>query len=151
MITIVEGNILDATEDIICHQVNCIGIMSGGLALQIRQKYPEVYTHYLEYINGAGTHPLLGEVQTVLCHDGKVIANLFGQDGVGTKQIQTDYEALATSLAGILCIAKMVGNDTIAIPYEIGCGLGGGDWNIVYKIIEDIFVDYDVAIYKFNQ
>ena len=27
---------------------------------------------------------------------------------------------------------------SITIPYNIGCGLAGGDWNIVYKIIEEL-------------
>ena len=30
MIKTVYGNILDATEDIICHQVNCQGVMGAG-------------------------------------------------------------------------------------------------------------------------
>ena len=25
----------------------------------------------------------------------------------------------------------------IAIPYEIGCGLAGGDWNDYYKVLSD--------------
>ena len=39
MIKIVKSNILDATEDIICHQTNCFGIMGSGLAKQIKEKY----------------------------------------------------------------------------------------------------------------
>ncbi len=35
MVKIVKGNILNATEDIICQQVNCMGIMGAGLAKQI--------------------------------------------------------------------------------------------------------------------
>jgi O-acetyl-ADP-ribose deacetylase (regulator of RNase III) len=150
MIKTVQGNILNATEDIICHQVNCIGIMGGGLALQIRNKYPEVYPAYKRYIEGTGDHPLLGEVQTILCSDGKVIANLFGQYSVGTDKMQTDYEALEIAFEGIKCIAKCVGGDTIAIPYLIGCGLGGGDWDVVYKIIERVFGEYGCTIYEFT-
>lgn len=30
MIKTIEGNILDAEEDIICHQVNCKGVMGAG-------------------------------------------------------------------------------------------------------------------------
>ena len=32
MIKTVVGDILDATEDIICHQVNCRGVMGAGVA-----------------------------------------------------------------------------------------------------------------------
>jgi len=39
-------------------------------------------------------------------------------------------------------------NLSIAIPYGIGCGLAGGKWDIVYDIIEEVFNDYDVVIYR---
>ena len=32
MIKIVDGSLLDATEDILCHQVNCQGNMGAGVA-----------------------------------------------------------------------------------------------------------------------
>lgn len=38
MIKTIEGNILDAEEDIICHQVNCKGVMGAGLAKQSKSK-----------------------------------------------------------------------------------------------------------------
>ena len=40
---------------------------------------------------------------------------------------------------------------TIGFPYKIGCGLAGGDWNIVYNIIEDEFKDYNIKIYKLKE
>ena len=27
--------------------------------------------------------------------------------------------------------------------YGLGCGLAGGDWNVVYNIINDVFYDCD--------
>ena len=49
MIKIVNGNIVSAKEQIIAHQVNCRGVMGAGLALQIRNKYSEVYEEYSEW------------------------------------------------------------------------------------------------------
>lgn len=150
MIKIIEGNILDAKENVICHQVNCMGVMGSGLAKQIRNKYPQVYPSYLAYCKDCKNNDpktLLGAFQTIICSDGKIIVNLFGQLGYGRDKQYTNYKALRESLEGILTIAKEF-NDTIALPYNLGCGLAGGDWNIVYKIIEEVFVDYDVTIYK---
>ena len=42
-------------------------------------------------------------------------------------------------------------NLTIAIPYKIGCGIANGDWNKVRKIIEKVFSDYDITIYKLKE
>lgn len=36
----------------------------------------------------------------------------------------------------------------IAMPYRIICDRGGGDWNTVYRIIEEELGDYDVALYE---
>ena len=34
------------------------------------------------------------------------------------------------------------------LPYRIGCGLAGGNWQIVKQMIENIFSDYPISIYK---
>ncbi|EGL17721.1 hypothetical protein HMPREF9413_4472 [Paenibacillus sp. HGF7] len=44
----------------------------------------------------------------------------------------------------------MKSEQSIALPYNIGCGLAGGDWDIVEQIIEEVFIDYDVTLYKFE-
>jgi len=153
MITIVEGNILDATEDIICQQVNCLGVMGAGLAKQIVTKYPEVYKSYKRFCKGCkdgDNRNLLGEIQTILTNDGKVITNLFSQYGYGRDQRYTNYGALKYCLESILKLSINF-HDLIAIPYNLGCGLAGGDWDVVYKIIDEVFIDYHVTIYRFEK
>ena len=59
----------------------------------------------------------------------------------------TDYEAMKKALVYIKKWAEN-NNLTIAIPYGIGCGIANGDWNKVYKIIEEVFNDYDVTLYR---
>jgi O-acetyl-ADP-ribose deacetylase (regulator of RNase III) len=49
MVNIVDGDILNAKENIICHQVNCQGVMGSGLAKQIKNKYPNVYAKYKKF------------------------------------------------------------------------------------------------------
>lgn len=153
MITIVQGNILNAIEDIICHQVNCRGIMGGGLAKQIKNKYPEIYKEYKELCDSKPfQEDLLSSLQVCKTKDGKYIANLFGQINYGIHERQTDYMALKLSLKSLIveCYnpSSVLENKSIALPYNIGCGLAGGDWNIVYKIIEEVFINYNVTIYK---
>lgn len=155
MINIIEGNILEAKENIICHQVNCQGVMGAGLAKQIRNKYPEVYESYKQFYEmfKGKKKQLLGNAQVVNCNDGKIIANIFGQFGYGKNGIQTDYDALRSGFNDIFSAVTNISkykDKTIAIPYGIGCGLDGGDWNIVYKMIEDIseYYNYDCTIYK---
>lgn len=51
IIKLVQGNILDAPENIIVHQVNCKGVMGAGLALQIKSKYPKAFTEYIKLLD----------------------------------------------------------------------------------------------------
>lgn len=83
MIKTIEGNLLNATEDIIGHQVNCRGVMGSGVALQIKQKWPTSFGGYIELCGIKGREKLLGLSQFIETPDGKVIANLFGQDDYG--------------------------------------------------------------------
>lgn len=150
MIRIVEGDILNATEDIICQQVDCQGVMSGDLSNQIIAKYPEVYPKYKKYCDGCRDNDnrnLLGDVQTIILFDGKIMANLFGQYSYGIGKQYTNYGALRECLEGILKLS-IAFNSSLALPYNLGCGLAGGDWSIVYKIIEEVFENYYVTIYK---
>ena len=41
----------------------------------------------------------------------------------------------------------------IAIPYELGCGLAGGNWEIIKKILEKIEKEYNVIFiaYKYEK
>ena len=46
MVKIVNGNILNAKENIICHQVNVQGVMGGGVARQLADQYKGLEQFY---------------------------------------------------------------------------------------------------------
>ena len=151
MIKIINGDLLKATDrDVILHQVNCKGVMNGGIAKQIRLAYPDLYWKYSNYCKK--NNFLLGEVVYYKLPQ-YIIANCFGQDGYGRGKRYTDYEALEKCFIKIGVLADQYKEKTgkdfkIGIPYKIGCGLGGGDWNIVYGMICEIFEGLDVVIYR---
>lgn len=151
MIKTVEGNLMKASETVIAHQVNCQGVMGSGVARDIRFKFPRAYERYIALCRsnkkaGRETSHLLGLCQVVES-EGKYIANLFGQDFYGMDRQHTDYSALtkAFSILADQCEELKV---SIAMPYGIGCGRGGGDWSTVYRIIERLFRNCDVTLYK---
>ena len=151
MIKTINGNILNATENIICQQVNCMSVMGAGLAKQIINKYPEVHPSYKRFCKGCKDNDnrnLLGSIQTIPTADGKVIANLFSQYDYGRDKQHTDYNALRECFRSLLKVSEMF-DDSIAIPYGIGCGLAGGDWYVVSNIIEEVFGQYyNVTVYR---
>lgn len=161
MIKHIKCDIFESGADIICHQVNCQGVMGSGIAKQVRERYPDVYTDYKQKCEK--THPggLLGSVQFVGTkkYDTSFLGifNLFGQERFGYDgKCYTSYGALEEcfrKIRDILSITpRMKERFTIAIPYLMGCYRGGGDWNIVYKMIEEIFddSDCDVLICEYN-
>jgi O-acetyl-ADP-ribose deacetylase (regulator of RNase III) len=159
VIRIVKGDLLKATEDVIAHQVNCRGVMGAGVAKQIRSNFPIAYDHYVRLCGLYKDNPdkLLGICQIVSDYQDRrhiLVANLFGQDEYGRDRIYTDENALRMAIrdlgARIRIMALFSGRPThsIAMPYKIGCGLAGGDWEDIYRIIEDELSDLDVTLYQ---
>lgn len=153
MVRIVDCNIMDSKSEIIAHQVNCMGVMGGGVAKQIKNMYPEAYNGYkaaLSQYKSLGESPL-GKVNFCFIHDkaegdASYIANMFGQYNYGTSERQTDYGALRSCLETLAAFAK-AGNASVSIPYKLGCGLGGGDWeHVVYPMILETMAGVDVTI-----
>lgn len=153
MIVNKKGNILDAEENLICHQVNCRGVMGAGLAKQVTHKYPKVFTSYRHLINSVygSSSMFLGDVQYVNVGEDKYVCNLFGQNYYGNNPLvqYTDYGALRNCLIKVRGVA-IKHNYSMALPYMIGCGKGNGKWDEVLEIIESIFKDdvVKVSIYR---
>lgn len=133
MVQIKSGDIFNSGADIICHQVNCMGVMGAGIAAEIKRRWPQVYTEYRSMCSTNPAPTLLGQCQ--VCPP---VANLFGQYRYGRGSKHTDYDALEKALTEL----RSYGYDNIAIPYGIGCGLGGGDWAAVSWIIYHVFESY---------
>lgn len=154
MIKIIDGDLLESGADIICHQVNCQGKMNSGVAKQIREKYPEVFEEYMRLCKISNSESLLGHAQYVPVGVGKPsIYNLFAQYNYGYDGAQyTDINALRESLERVYKTVKAIGiNLRVAIPYKIGCVRGGADWNKVYSMIEEIFTDIDVELWRLDK
>jgi hypothetical protein len=165
MITTINKDILTVDKGVIVHSVNCIGAV-GGLAGAIARKWPENAEKYKKYVRHRKfSIMLMGSVFEVNVAHNLIVANLFGQYNVGTSKQQTEYAAL---IAGFKSIANtyFVGNDTetiddgvfgmnehsialkdIYIPYKIGCGLGGADWETVQDILHQIFENSHKNVY----
>ncbi len=130
------ADILSVASGIIGHQVNCQGVMGSGLARQIKDRYPVVYEKYAKLVNDTpDKSSLLGVIQPVRVSDDLFVYNLFGQLRYGRDERHTDYEALRV-------IAQKLKERQVQIhlPFGLGCGNGGGDWEVVSQIFSDVDV-----------
>lgn len=146
-INFIQGDIIKLSKkgyfEAIVHGCNCQHNMGAGLALQIATEFPEAKRADDNFSN-----PSLGDFSWAknLTYD-VTIYNLYSQFWYGKayghkyaldSQIynfdtqKNRYKAIEKGLRkiNILCAGKMVG-----LP-KIGCGLAGGNWEVVKKIIE---------------
>ena len=152
MIKEVCGALLQQPVDIIAHQTNCRGVMGAGIAKQIKDYMlsKRQYKQYVDMCRIQGS-ALLGQVQMMPLPNGQLIANCFGEDVPTGKGLDTNYEALKASLTKVCSYAKEH-QLSVGIPGLMGCGLAGGDWNIVREMIYEIFSeDTEVIISYFSE
>lgn len=156
MITYLKGDLLDSNCDYICHQVNCRGRMGSGIAKQIRNRFPKVYQVYRERYEDAlrvldSPDRMLGSYDEVwIPEDNKYVINMYSQRSYGYDgKCYTSYKAFRFILEDL---KKRVPTDrTIGFPKGIGCGLGGGNWKTISKMIEEILGEsHEVYIYELS-
>lgn len=151
MIKHIKCDIFKSNAEVICHQVNCQGVVDSGIAKQVKENYPKVFELYkllCEKYHKEG-RTLLGKVQAPDIDGFRCIANLFAQKNYGYDgKGYTDYDALKKCLVHIKNVFQ---KKVIAFPYLMGCHKDG-DWNRVYSIIQDIFSgdDCKVLICEYN-
>lgn len=150
MLKHVKGDIFTSNSEFILHQVNCQGVMGSGVAKQVKEKFPWVYGSYKRLCDDrrASGERLLGTAHGVYIDEHRMIINVFAQDHYGYDgKCYTNYDALRECLGKInrSCRGK-----TIAIPYLMGCHRGGGDWDIVSKMINEELVDCHVTLWEYN-
>ena len=101
-VEIVDGNLLDFPNDInfIAHSCNTSNIMGGGIAKQIKSRYPVAYLidqeafQYKE--NSLGKYSFIWTDKT--CQKG--IYNMYTQDKIGEDR-SVNYEAFYVALKGV--------------------------------------------------
>ena len=135
-----EGNI------VIAHICNDIGAWGKGfvLALSKRWKYPE--KQYKQWYKEGGNFAL-GEVQFVSVEEKIWVANLIGQHNIyrdenGDPPIR--YEAVEKGLRIIADFAYEI-NAKVQMP-RIGCGLAGGSWDRIEKLIRQTLLRKNIEV-----
>lgn len=149
----------DATEPIvisdkysvICHCCNALGAWGKGFVVPLGKKYPIAKEKYLKFIKMTKEENRLGSVSFAKVTDNIIVANIIGQYNIYPKdgKIPLDYEALEKGFKNVIEMFKTNNIPlTIHMP-KIGCGLAGGDWNVVEKIIKNTFINENIEVYVY--
>lgn len=149
-LTIVSGNLLDAGEQYIVHQTNCLTTRAAHLAYDVFQRFPhaDIYAERgrlgVLKEGAAGLRHVPGTIQV----RGNII-NLLGQLGPGLPRAQRAVAGLGVLpdtaavredwfRAGLAAIGALPGVESLAFPHSIGCGAAGGNW-VAYRAMLDAF------------
>ena len=156
MITEVEGSIFEDIKPytVIVHQCNAKGWIGAGISKEIRRRWPNVFNEYHNYCSwfkDGHEEEIMGTFVGVKVKPDLIICNAIAQQTVGKATQITDYDAWEVLCAKISRqthrVNKMTGkNWTIHVPYNIGCGLGGGDWDQMMEIFQKHFGESDVEL-----
>ncbi len=153
---IIKGNLLEYFEngdfDVIIHGCNCFHCMSAGIAKQISLQYPLAFEVDLKESKFGDRFKLGTYTQLQISSLGKTryIVNAYTQflPGGGTSEYPAcDYDAIRNVFKQIYFNFK---DKRIGYPM-IGCGIAGGDWNIVSAIIDEELKECDHTLVKFQQ
>lgn len=159
MAKIIEKDILNLTKDdleygkaVIMQQVNCQNEMDAGVAMAIDklarklfnvstvELYHRVYAQEFAHAKQLGKTRETADLP-VLATVGAFVFSFSQWDCGSDGKHYTDDHLLVRNIKSI-CKDSAVGFDTlyktVYIPYKIGCGLGGGNWDYIYNQIKDI-------------
>ena len=129
-----KGNLLDLAEagefDIVVQGCNCFNTMGGGIAREIRERYP--MAALVDNETESGDYRKLGNYTTAFT--GKfLIVNAYTQYHMSRGTDVFEYRAFELILQKLI---HTYGNKQIGLPY-IGMGLAGGDKEIILDMIAE--------------
>lgn len=117
------------------HGCNCAGAMGKGIALQFKEKYPDMYLEYKQLCKEHKFCP--GDVFDYDYGNGHIY-NLGTQ---ATWRTRAKIEYIEKALIQMLELANRDYITAIALP-AIGAGLGGLKWEDVKAILDKVSNDY---------
>ena len=138
MIEYRKGDLLNVTSGIIIHGCNSHGVMGSGVALAVKNKYPDCYVAYHNTCVARQNDPtLLGSVIVYVVNENLSVANMITQKDFGTHKRQVNYGAIARGFDDLEEFYANMPGLVFHFP-KIGAGLGGGDWEVIAEIIEQM-------------
>jgi O-acetyl-ADP-ribose deacetylase (regulator of RNase III) len=144
MIEVIDGDLLEAPEQYIMHQCNCVTSHAAGLAKKLFEKFPyaDIYKERANpHVPSAGC-----EMGDIIVRgngsDQRLVVNALAQYYPGKpKYPQSKRDGYAARIDALkACLRKVSaikGIQSIAFPDHMGCTLAGGDWPTYLGILTD--------------
>lgn len=150
LIEYIEGDLIASDEQVIVHGCNVKGGFDTGFAGVVKKRHPVAREAYMVHHRNGGL--ILGSV--IWAFDKKLIGNALTQPTYGRGAQHVSYDALRSCMEAINDAAEYgvpgtpfsKGFDRVCMPL-IGSDRGGGDWNVIERIIEDTLTAAKPVVY----
>lgn len=138
---------------IVAHVCNDLGRWGRGFVLALSKRWRESEAGFRAWHRNdpQGTPPFeLGQVQFIAVEPDLWVANMIGQHGIVPKKgvPPVRYEAIRSALRIVSQFAKEH-NASVHMP-RIGCGVAGGNWDIVGPIVQQTLADAGVDVFVYD-
>jgi O-acetyl-ADP-ribose deacetylase (regulator of RNase III) len=147
---VIQGDLLalakDGWFDVIVHGCNCQCAMGKGIALSIKQQFPQAYA--ADLATTPGDRDKLGTFSSAVVQGPSglfTVVNAYTQFHWRGSGPNVDYEAVRSVFQQI---RAQFGDRRIGYP-RIGAGLAGGDWNVIATIIDEALAGEDHTLVEF--
>jgi O-acetyl-ADP-ribose deacetylase (regulator of RNase III) len=145
---------LAGSFDVVAHGCNCFCTQKSGLAPQMAKAFG-TNQFVMEGASTYGQINKLGQIdyEQVNKHlvpnlqHRLVAVNCYTQYSYGRDKAHLDYDALGLCLKKLNHLFK---GKRLGLP-QIGCGLAGGDWLVVKRMIEELCPDLDVTVVMYDK
>lgn len=140
MITYLEGDIFHSPAQVLVNTVNTVGVMGKGIALEFKNKYPEMFTKYKELCKNNS----LSVGKLMLWYDSDYWLLQFP-----TKENWRNPSKIEYIEKGLATFVKRYSDyniSSIAFP-KLGCGNGGLNWTEVKDVMEKYLSDLPISVY----
>ena len=164
LIEYINGDATDAIpsvydkKTVIAHCCNDVGAWGSGFVVALSNKWQKTGFEYQQWAKNGFWHEnhrpfKLGQYQFVDCGNETYVANIIGQSGCvplcGLPPVR--YGAIHE---GFIRLREDMGRESWGLHMpRMGCGLAGGDWKEIERILHDVFqrMNLHIRVYDYHQ
>ena len=140
MLSYLKGDLLSSPAQVLVNTVNTVGVMGKGIALQFKNKYPEMFKAYQKVCE----KNLLDVGMLYLWKSSEKWILMFPTKKHWRNPSKIEY--IESGLKKFTDNYGQLGIDSIAFP-KLGCGNGGLNWEDVRPIMEKYLKPLPITVY----
>lgn len=140
MLTYLKGDLLSSPAQVQVNTVNVVGVMGKGIALQFKNKYPEMFSAYQRMCE----NHILDTGKLYLWKSPEKWVLMFPTKKHWRNPSKIEY--IESGLKKFVDNYEQLGIESIAFP-RLGCGNGNLDWDIVKPLMEKYLKPLPITVY----